>query len=350
MDQAPHELRRIAETCARHLEQTAVVLEAYDEAVATMLADMVRERTRMQRFLEEFDFAATFGASEELASGGTDAAVAVNVGSDELEDIRQVVQRASALRANVDSALQVVRRCTQQLQGERAFESVLESEDMRLQLAMNTAREQERRRLAREIHDGPAQVLANAIFGVEIAEQMSRRSPENVAEELKGLQLLLRDGVAEVRRFMFDLRPTMLDEQGIVPTLHKYVDDFNRFFGKQVTLETDFTGTPLHADEELALFRTTQEALQNFHKHAGADRASVRLHRSPQRVELVIQDDGAGFDPESVQARTSGGSGLKGMRDRASLIGADLLISSEPGRGTAVRLGIEKRSPSELRK
>ncbi len=349
MDNLPQELNRIADTCSQHLMQAEAAIARYDDELSRLLADTVQERARMQRFLAEFDLARSFATTEGSNGTGMSAGGAVNVGQQALDDTDRSIERATALRANVDSVLQIMKRCSQQLNSDHAFESVLESDDLRLHLAMNTAREQERRRLAREVHDGPAQVMANAIFGVEIAEQVSRRTPENVADELRGLKTLLRDGVAEVRRFMFDLRPTMLEDQGIVPTLRKYVEDFNRFFGKQVELETALNGKSLQPDEELAIFRTVQEALQNFQKYAATEKALVNLFNSADQCELVIQDQGAGFDPDAVRTRASGGSGLKGMRDRASLIGADLSITSERGGGTTVRLSIDKRMPSEAR-
>lgn len=347
MEHLPGELNRIAEICAKQLEEAESALARYDDDLSRMLTDAVQERARMKRFLEEFDLARTLGATE--GGNGHDGGGQVNVGRRDLNETDRSIQRASALQANVDSVLQIVKHCSQQLAGDHAFESVLDSEDIRLHLAMNTAREEERRRLAREIHDGPAQVMANAIFGVEIAEQVSRRTPDQVGDELKNLRVLLRDGVAEVRRFMFDLRPTMLEDQGIVPTLRKYVEDFNRFFGKQVDLETEIDGKQLQPDEELAIFRTVQEALQNFQKYAATEKASVRLRGTSERFDLVVADKGTGFDLDKVRARASGGSGLKGMRDRAMLIGAELSITSEPGNGTQVQLGLEKHSPSEVR-
>lgn len=347
VEHLPRELNRIAESCATQLEEAESALARYDDELSRMLTDAIQERARMQRFLEEFDLARTLGATD--GGNGREGSGEENVGRRALNDADRSIQRASALQANVDSVVQIVKHCTQQLAGEHAFEGVLDSEDIRLHLAINTAREEERRRLAREIHDGPAQVMANAIFGVEIAEQVSRRTPDQVGDELKNLRILLRDGVAEVRRFMFDLRPTMLEDQGIVPTLRKYVEDFNRFFGKQVDLETEIDGKLLQPDEELAIFRTVQEALQNFQKYAATEKASVRLRGTSEHFEVVIADCGAGFDPDKVRARASGGSGLKGMRDRAMLIGAELSVTSEQGNGTQIQLGLEKRSPSEVR-
>lgn len=343
------DLDRIAERCAHHLQDVESALARYDDELSQLVAETVRERSRMQRFLEEFDLARAIDGPPGGDGSGAESGAPTNVGRQALDQTDLSIQRASALRTNVDSVLQIVKRCSRQLAGDRAFESIFDSDDTRVHLAMNTAREEERRRLAREIHDGPAQVMANAIFGVEIAEQVSRRSPDQVPAELKRLRALLRDGVDEVRRFMFDLRPTMLEDQGIAPTLRKYVADFSRFFGKQVELEIEIGAKSLSPEEELAIFRVVQEALQNFQKHAGTDEATVRLHNSMERFSLSVQDSGKGFSPDIVRARASGGSGLKGMRDRATLIGADLSVTSDPGLGTTVRLESERSLPRVTR-
>ncbi|HEV2108001.1 MAG TPA: sensor histidine kinase [Thermomicrobiales bacterium] len=343
MDDLASRLSRIADACAGDLENIEAALARADEELTSLIARTVRERDRLQGFVEEF---ALMGGADAFPTGRRRSDTRMDgivAGRQALEEIDHSLRRATALRANVDLGLQVIKRCAEQLRGENAFENPFDADDLRLQLAMNTAREDERRRLAREIHDGPAQVLANAIFGVEIAEQVSRRSPENVVDELKGLRALLRDGVAEVRRFMFDLQPTMLADQGLVPTLQRYVADFNRFFGKQVELDLRMSGTQLSPDRELTIFRTVQEALQNFQKHAKVDQASVSLLSDHDQLELVVRDSGKGFQPDAVQTFQSGGSGLKGMRDRASLIGADIMVVSAPGKGTEIRLALARR-------
>jgi two-component system sensor histidine kinase DegS len=343
VDELASRTGQIAHACLGELDSVALSLAEAHEELTTLASEALQERARMQRFLEEFALMGGAGLLNGEPSAPDKRTDSIRAGRKAIEDIDLEVQRATALRANIDAALQTVQRCAEQLRDENAFQSVFDSEDIRLQLAMNTAREDERRRLAREIHDGPAQVLANAIFGVEIAEQVSRRSPDNVPGELKRLRSLLRDGVAEIRRFMFDLRPTMLEDQGLVPTLRRYVDDFNRFFGKQVESEIEVDSVRLSADEELTVFRTVQEALQNFQKYARVDRASVCLKTTHDWCDLVVRDDGCGFEPDAVQSRLSGGSGLKGMRDRAALIGADLEIASAPGEGTAVHLQFARR-------
>jgi two-component system sensor histidine kinase DegS len=224
------------------------------------------------------------------------------------------------------------------------FGKILETVDLRLQQAMNSAREDERRRLAREIHDGPAQVLSNAIFAVHTTEQIAKRAPQQVSDELSQLRELLKDGVAEIRRFMFDLRPTMLQDLGLGPTLARYVDDYSRFFAKRVTLTTD-DGLPyLTPDQELTIFRIVQEALQNIHKHAGQGaEGAVDLRSIGGMVQLTITDDGRGFDPAGAVPRMTSGAGLPGMRERANLVGGDLEITSAHGQGTTITLRMPLR-------
>jgi two-component system sensor histidine kinase DegS len=202
---------------------------------------------------------------------------------------------------------------------------------------MNSAREDERRRLAREIHDGPAQVLSNAIFAVHTTEQIAKRAPAQVADELALLRELLKDGVAEIRRFMFDLRPTMLQDLGLGPTLARYVDDYSRFFAKRVTLRCEDALPPLSPDQELTIFRIVQEGLQNVHKHAGAGAdAAVDLAVIGNWLSLTIADTGRGFDPTTLTPRAGHGAGLPGMRERANLVGGEISVTSQVGVGSTI--------------
>jgi len=312
---------------------------------AAITARAEQEGVHLQRFLEEFALEQAVydqGARAETGLPGALIDVAAlrrgaQEHSDELND-------ASALCGNLATAVQVVRACREQFSEARAYQPIQDTTDVRLQQAMNLAREDERRRLAREIHDGPAQVLANAIFAIEIAEQVSKRAPEQVADELKQVRALLRDGVAEIRRFMFDLRPAMLQDQGLAPTLKRYVDDYNRFFAKSISLTMSEPLPPLTADQELTVFRIVQEALQNIHKHAGVDTGAISLHHTGPRLELSVADAGKGFQPAANVARPGTGAGLPGMRERAKLIGADFGVETAPGGGTQIHLTMTMRA------
>lgn len=202
------------------------------------------------------------------------------------------------------------------------------------------AQEAERYRLAREIHDGPAQVLANAILGLELCEQIARRTPAKVIEEITRLKSSVRDGLVEVRRFIFDLRPSTLAERGLLLTLRRYATEYANYAGVQVELQAPPELIPLGKDEEITIFRVVQEALQNVQKHARATQVTVRLAVDDAGIILVITDDGRGFSPGETDVTPWSGAGLGGMRERAAMVGGELTLGSAPGAGTTITLRV----------
>ena len=317
-----------------------------DRAVA-LASGAELERGRLQGFLDAF---ALERAIDDQAPGpgseGTSSPIDVRALRHGAQELAEELNRSSALRGQLATAVQVARSLKEQFAADRAFQPAQRTSDIGVQQAMNAAREDERRRLAREVHDGPAQVLVNAIFAIDIAEQVARRKPDQVAEELARVRALLKDGVAEVRRFMFGLRPTMLEDQGLVPTLRRVVDDFSRFFEMRVTLEIEEPLPALGQDEDLTIFRIVQEALQNVRKHAQAPSARIALACRGRQLELTVEDTGKGFDPATIVAHSGMGAGLPGMRERAKLIGAELAVESTPGAGTTLRLALPLRTPA----
>lgn len=331
-----NELEMIASEGRRELTSAIARLHQLHERAHALSAGIAKDQSELQRFLAEFATDLFPGSGDGEGGNLLFDVQAMRAGAEEL---RADATRAQALDANLAVAVQMVQSALDQIDADRVFTRVQETADLRLQQAMNAAREEERRRLAREIHDGPAQVLSNAIFAVHTAEQIAKRAPNQVAEELTQLRELLKDGVAEIRRFMFDLRPTMLQDLGLAPTLSRYVTDHGRFFGKKVELHCDEALPPLSPDQELTIFRIVQEGLQNVHKHAGPGaEAKVTIRGLGGAVVLAIEDNGRGFDTSIKVPRPDGGGGLPGMRERAKLVGADLSITSEPGAGTVVQL------------
>ncbi|MBI2953939.1 MAG: sensor histidine kinase [Chloroflexi bacterium] len=203
------------------------------------------------------------------------------------------------------------------------------------------AQEGERERLAREIHDGPAQVLANAVFELEYCERLIQKDPARLAEELITLKRDVRDGLAEVRNFIFDLRraPAPLAESGLAAMVRHYAETYQSRFKTRV--ETDLADIGhLPEEQETAIYRVVQEALQNVRKHSHASKVKVTLGRSEKSLRLSIEDDGEGFDMQEQQARQVGHFGLTSMKERSQLIGAELEVVSAPGKGTKVVLTV----------
>ena len=192
-----------------------------------------------------------------------------------------------------------------------------------------TAQEAERRRLARELHDETGQALTSILLGLRGVEEAA--GPERRRVAVEGLRELVRSTLQDVRQLAVDLRPTALDDFGLVPALERLTMSLAESTGIAVDLEAVLPGERLPPEVETALYRIVQEALTNIVKHARASRVSVVVTRRSGSVTAVIEDDGLGFDPGSARAD---GLGLVGMRERVALLGGRLSMESTPGAGT----------------
>jgi two-component system sensor histidine kinase DegS len=213
--------------------------------------------------------------------------------------------------------------------------------------------EAERERLYRDVHDGPAQVLANAIFEVEYLERIAERAPAEVRQtlrtELANLKGQFRGSLDSVRGMIYDLRPPELTELGLAEAMRNYAAEWEARCGITVSSELDLRETRLSPMEELAVYRVMQEALQNVHKHARASAVGIAWSRSNGSWVLHVTDDGMGFDLVKA-ARHKKSVGLLSMRERAELIGGTLQVQSTPGKGTAVTLLLPtEKKPEPLR-
>lgn len=207
--------------------------------------------------------------------------------------------------------------------------------------------EAERERLYRDVHDGPAQVLANAIFEVEYLERLAERAPSEMRNtfrtELGRLKGQFRSSLDSVRAMVYDLRPPELSELGLAEAMRNYCSEWESRCGIKVLTTLEEAPTVLPPQHELAVYRVLQEALQNVHKHARATTVGVAWQRSKSAWALHVTDDGAGFD--LVRAvRRARSVGLLSMRERAELIGGSLQVQSMPGKGTAVTLLVPTKS------
>lgn len=200
------------------------------------------------------------------------------------------------------------------------------------------AQESERRRLAREIHDGPAQVLANAIFSLQYCRRLLERDVETTKEELAHLEANLRQGLTEVRHLIFDLHVPSLSELGLEAALRQYLQNYQDRFGINVRLDLKDLQARLPATLEFAVFRIIQESLQNVYKHANASQVTVTSYRRGSQLVFTVADNGRGFDLRELPTRAGRHLGLVGMRERAALINGFLKVDSQPGKGTTITL------------
>jgi signal transduction histidine kinase len=209
-----------------------------------------------------------------------------------------------------------------------------------LQMRIVEAREAERTRLSQEIHDGPAQALANAIFGVEYIEKILDRDRAAARTELRSLRERLRRDLADVRAFISQLRPPILDEVGLDGAIHDAADTLSALTGVAIELDLAAPVSALGDAEQVVVLRVLQEALQNVRKHAGARRVWIATRLDEGHWILEARDDGRGFDPETVSVPGRRTFGLQFMRERAELVRGTCEIRSRPADGTVVVLDI----------
>ncbi len=207
------------------------------------------------------------------------------------------------------------------------------------------AKEDERRRLARDVHDGPAQVLANAVFGLEWCKRVLARDPTQLEAELENIAHDLRIGLDDVRQFIYDLSPVSFTEVEFAVSLRRYVQKFSERTGiiANLSIAPDLDRIP--GPIEMGVFRIIQEALQNVRKHSHASRVDVAVVCEDSALRVTIEDDGVGFD-RSLTPSDGVHFGLVSMSERARLLNGELVIDSEPNGGTRVSLTVPLSEPN----
>jgi two-component system sensor histidine kinase UhpB len=197
------------------------------------------------------------------------------------------------------------------------------------------AQEDERYRLARELHDEAAQALTSLLVRLRLLERA--HDPADAQKRVQELRELTAGALEDVRRVALDLRPTILDDLGLWPALEWRIDELNKHSEMQAHFAARGVQERLPSDVALALYRVAQESLSNATRHAQATNVEVLLERLPAHIVLQVCDDGVGFDPSAPQADGERhGLGLLGMRERMRMIGGQLTIRSAPGEGTTV--------------
>lgn len=205
------------------------------------------------------------------------------------------------------------------------------------------AQEEERYRLARDIHDGPAQSLASIVIKAELSEKLIEKEPLRAKDELKGLKVVVKDTLKEIRKVIYDLRPMSLDDLGLEPTIERHVYNFKENTGIDVELKMIGKIDKLDSAIEIAIFRIIQEGLSNVHKHSEASSVSIVIENTTEKINMTISDNGIGFDTTKrtqMAGITTGGYGIASMNERVELLGGEVRIRSSPGNGTRIYLYI----------
>jgi signal transduction histidine kinase len=209
----------------------------------------------------------------------------------------------------------------------------------RISMGVLRAQEAERRRISYELHDGVGQSLT----ALKIQLDLLAQSPaQGVGDSIEQLRMLAYHALQDVRQLSRLLRPHMLDDLGLLPTLRWLFRSFEQSSGIQVDFQHDGIDRRFDPDVETLVFRIIQEAVTNSAKHARTRSIEVRALATAARVFLTVQDLGVGFDAEAIlePAATNGGFGLRGIRDRVQLFGGRFSLHSEPGAGTLIEIDV----------
>ena len=221
----------------------------------------------------------------------------------------------------------------------------LEHEARRYSSRLLTSIEDERRRIGRELHDETSQTLAATLINLDLVEKGLGDCPLDVSSRVATSKELIRHTMEQLKLLIYDLRPAMLDDLGLIPALRWYIQ--SHLGGSGLIVEVDFEGAEqrIAAETETALYRIAQESLANVIKHAGATRVSVHLEIHPGYASFAVHDDGVGFDPDEVLKDPGEryGLGLLSIRERAELLGGTLNIVSSHDGGTHVYVVVPLR-------
>ncbi len=206
--------------------------------------------------------------------------------------------------------------------------------------AIIRSQEMERQRIAREIHDGPAQAIANVVLRLDIVKKVFEKNRDAVPDELRKMKEISQHALNEIRGFIFDLRPMTLQDLGLAATIKRVINSMAAHNETEINYIHEGEERELDPDLKLAIFRIAQESLSNMRKHSKAKSCWVHLKYFDDKVILIVEDDGVGYDKSKLEdsQRKYVSFGILGMRERADDIGASLDLSSEPGHGTKVTL------------
>ncbi|MBB5150507.1 MULTISPECIES: sensor histidine kinase [Ureibacillus] len=219
--------------------------------------------------------------------------------------------------------------------------AALEQAKLKHEFGINiiAAQEEERKKLSREIHDGPAQIMANVLMRADLIEKTYReRGIDAAIKEISELKKTVREALSEVRRIIYDLRPMALDDLGIVPTLKKYLStimEYNK--GVDIHFQSLNNETRLPSNYEVAIFRLVQECVNNSVKHGNPTDIWVKLEWNLNNLNVIVKDNGSGFD---LEAKREQSFGIIGMRERVEILKGSMDIKTKIGNGTVVMFKI----------
>jgi signal transduction histidine kinase len=238
----------------------------------------------------------------------------------------------------------IANQITVAIENAALYDEVRRKEEMRGELLHEiiSTQEEERKRIARELHDETSQTLTGLSVNLEAVMNALPLDPDQTKAKLEKVQALAIRTLEEIQRVIYELRPSLLDDLGLLAAVNWGAKEYLETAGIQVHLETDGEERRLPAEIETALFRIIQEATTNIVRHSGADSTSITIEYRENSVALRIEDNGKGFEPhQAIVPKNKGrGLGLLSMQERAELLGGELTLQSRPGSGTCITADI----------
>lgn len=249
----------------------------------------------------------------------------------------EILKRAEKLVAHVGVAMDFLKGNLNDI-----YETIGDmSKKQLLGIKIIEAQEEERMRVSREIHDGPAQSMANVVLKAELCEKLLSIDINQSRTELQKLKDIVRTSLKDIRKIIYDLRPMSLDDLGLVPTIQRYIDRYIEETGINVELMVLNKQPDIDSVIEIACFRIIQEALNNILKHSKAQDVLIKIDQTHDKLYIVVKDNGIGFDMNGRKFKSGeSGFGLIGMKERAELLNGKLDIVSTLGAGTKIALTI----------
>lgn len=257
--------------------------------------------------------------------------------------MRSQVEKLQSDQNHLQRYLVTLRKVQEALEGDSLPETANGKGSFATAEMMIQSQESERKRLSRSMHDGPAQALSNFILQTEIAMRLFDVDQDKARDELSNLKSSASSTFQKVRDFISELRPMMLDDLGLVPTIKRYVDGFREKTGLDVSALVSGTERRLASYLEVMIFRAVQELLNNAAVYSQANQVKVQIDIAESEVRVSVEDDGKGFDPAQVESQDSG-LGIKLIRERVEMLGGTFEIDSAIGKGTRVMFNVPAAS------
>jgi len=265
------------------------------------------------------------------------------------DELNRQIKKFTEIGQKADNFLQTTGLALKILRGnvERINDTIEESyRQQQMVTWIIESQEAERRKIARELHDGPAQTMASMLIRLDLVKKLWNQDVTSIYDEIDNVKDMGKESLADIRRIMFDLKPSLLHQDSFSSTLTDFFNDYEAKYNFNIEFLRLGQDRQYELSLEIALFRLVQEAITNIRKHAGVRRAVVKLEDSGKMLTLVIKDEGSGFDLDSNRDKES--YGILGMRERVNLFRGKLDILSKPGAGTQIIIKVPLEGEAEI--